>query len=371
MQSIRIAKSLCAAGLLALSSLWLAGSARAADAAPPEEPKALPDHPSFGRIERIDPKFDTLIPKDAKLEKLAQGFVWSEGPIWVRSGGFLLFSDIPRNRVMQWKDNALTVFLEPAGYLQKTPRGGELGTNALTTDRQGRIVMCEHGERRIARLEADGSQTPIADHYQGKRFNSPNDLCYKSNGDLYFTDPPYGLEKNWDDPARELDFCGVFRVTPDGKVDLLTKELARPNGICFSPDESTLYVSNSDPDHPIWMAYPVKPDGTLAAGKVFFDSTPWFKENKPGLPDGMKADAHGNLFATGPGGLHVFSSDGTHLGVVDTGQRTANCNWGDDGTTLYICCHMFLARIKTATIGNRWAVTRPGVDYPVAFPSPR
>jgi gluconolactonase len=168
-----------------------------------------------------------------------------------------------------------------------------------------------------------------------------------------------------------MDYCGVFRVTPSGKIDLMTKELARPNGICFSPDESTLYISNSDPVRPIWMAYPVKPDGTLGPGKEFFNSLAWVVQNKPGLPDGMKADAHGNLFATGPGGLHVFSSDGTHLGVVDTGQRTANCAWGDDGSTLYICCHMFLARIKTATIGNRWAVTRPGVDYPVAFPSPR
>jgi len=354
MNAMCIVKLFSFFGLLALGSALAVSTARAADAPPPEEPKALPDRPSFGRIERIDPRFDKLVPRSAKLEKLAQGFVWSEGPIWMRSGGFLLFSDIPRNRIMKWQNDNLSVFLEPSGYLGKTPRGGELGSNALTTDRQGRLVFCQHGERRVVRLEADGTQTPLADHYQGKRFNSPNDLCYKSNGDLYFTDPPYGMEKGWDDPAREMDFCGVYRVTPDGKVNLLTKELARPNGICFSPDESTLYVSNSDPANPIWMAYPVKPDGTLGAGKVFFDSTSWFKENKPGLPDGMKIDAQGNLFATGPGGLHVFGSDGTHLGVVDTGQRTANCNWGDDGSTLYICCHMFLARIKTATIGNKW-----------------
>jgi gluconolactonase len=237
--------------------------------------------------------------------------------------------------------------------MKTKPRGGETGSNALILDKQGRIVMCQHGARRVARLEKDGTQTVLVDKYQGKRLNSPNDLIYKSNGDLYFTDPPYGMEKNWDDPARELDFCGLYRLTADGKLDVMTKELARPNGLAFSPDESILYVANSDPDNPVWMAYPVEADGTLAKGRVFFDSTPWAKQNQPGLPDGMKIDESGNLFATGPGGLHVFSPDGTHLGVVDTGERTANCNWGADNSTLYICAHMYIARIKTTTKGNR------------------
>ena len=318
------------------------------------EPHALPDHKPFGQIRRFDPRFDALVPTDAKLEKLAEGFVWSEGPVWVRDGGYLLFSDIPRNRIMKWHDDKLSVFLEPSGYfhMKEKPRGGEIGSNALITDKQGRIVMCQHGERRVVRLEKDGSQTVLADRYQGKRLNSPNDLIYKSNGDLYFSDPPYGMEKNWDDPERELDFCGLFRVSADGKLELMTKELTRPNGLCFSPDEKTLYVANSDPNNPVWMAYPVEADGTLGRGRVFFDTTPWVKQNQPGLPDGMKADRDGNLFATGPGGLHVFAPDGTHLGVVDTGQRTSNCNWGDDGSTLYITVHMFLARLRTTTKGN-------------------
>src|SRR5260221_6249422 len=164
-------------------------------------------------------------------------------------GGYLLFSDVPSNTVYKWKDGAgISIFLKPSGYTGTVPRGGEPGSNGLTADSQGRLTLCEHGDRRVARLEKDGHKTTLADKYQGKRFNSPNDLCYKSNGDLYFTDPPYGMEKNWDDPARELDFCGVYRVTPDGKVDLLTKEVKRPNGICFSPDGKILYVGSSDPE---------------------------------------------------------------------------------------------------------------------------
>lgn len=339
-------------GLCAFAAVVVPSAAQGDEPPTQSEPRALPDHPTFGQIRSFDPRFERLVPKDSKLEKLAQGFVWSEGPVWVRPEGYLLFSDIPRNRIMKWQDDKLSVFLEPSGYFEMKPRGGEPGSNALITDKQGRIVMCQHGARRIARLEKDGKQTVLADRYEGKRFNSPNDLVYKSNGDLYFTDPPYGLVGNWDDPARELDFCGVFRLSADGKVDLMTKELARPNGLAFSPDEKTLYVANSDPNHPIWMAYPVNDDGTLGKGRVFFDTTPWVKQNQPGLPDGMKIDREGNLFATGPGGLHVFSPDGTHLGVIDTGERTSNCNWGDDGSTIYVTVHMYLARLKTATKGN-------------------
>ncbi|HEX3997301.1 MAG TPA: SMP-30/gluconolactonase/LRE family protein [Pirellulales bacterium] len=340
--------------LAACAAVILPTAVQADEPPPQAEPHALHEHPTFGQIRGFDSRFDRLIPKDAKLEKLAEGFVWSEGPVWIRDGGYLLFSDIPRNRIMKWHADKLSVFLEPSGYfeMKEKPRGGETGSNALITDAQGRIVMCQHGARRIARLEKDGTQTVLADRYRGKRLNSPNDLIYKSNGDLYFTDPPYGLEKNWDDPARELDFCGLFRLSADGKLEVMTKELARPNGLCFSPDEKTLYVANSDPNNPVWMAYPVEADGTLGKGRVFFDTTPWVKQNQPGLPDGMKADRDGNLFATGPGGLHVFSPDGTHLGVVDTGERTSNCNWGDDGSTLYITVHMYLARIKTTTKGN-------------------
>src|SRR5437762_4433158 len=309
-------------------------------------------YPTFGKVDRLDPAFDKLVPPDAKLEKLAEGFVWSEGPVWIRDGGFLVFSDVPTNTVFKWKEGeGISEFLKPSGYTGSTPRGGEPGSNGLTVDSQGRLTLCEHGDRRVARLEKDGHKTTLADRFQGKRFNSPNDLIYKSNGDLYFTDPPYGLEKNWDDPARELDFCGVFRLSKDGKLTVLTKEMSRPNGIAFSLDEKTLYVANSDPEKAVWMAFEVKEDGTLGSGRVFFDSTGWVKTRK-GLPDGMKVDKDGILFATGPGGVHVFAPDGTLLGTIDTGEKTANCNWGDDGSMLYIAADHNLCRIRTATKGK-------------------
>jgi gluconolactonase len=268
-------------------------------------------------------------------------------------GGYLLFSDVPSNTVYCWKSGeGVRVFLHPSGYTGATPRGGEPGSNGLTTDSQGRLVLCEHGDRRVGRLEKDGRHITLADRYQGKRFNSPNDLTYKSNGDLYFTDPPYGLEKNMDDPKKELSFQGVYRLTPTGEVTLLTDRMTRPNGLAFSPDEKTLYVANSDPNQAVWMAFPVKPDGTLGESKVFFDSTAFVKAGRKGLPDGMKVDASGNLFATGPGGVLLFSPTGEHLGTINTGEATANCAWGDDGSWLYITADMYLCRIKTKTRGK-------------------
>jgi gluconolactonase len=332
-------------------------------------------YPTFGTIERKDPAFDQLVPKDAKLEKVASGFTWTEGPLWckneipgadkssavVKSAAsgrtpFLLFSDIPPNRIMRWSEPSTeaVVFMHPAGYTGSKPRGGEPGTNGLTLDKEGHLVACDHGDRRIYRLQSDGTKKTLADRYEGKRLNSPNDLCFKSNGDLYFTDPPYGLEKNWDDPARELDFCGVYKLSKDGKLTLLDKTMTRPNGIAFSPDEKTLYVAQSDPAAAIWKAFDVKEDGTIGEGRVFFDATAWAKAGKPGLPDGCKIDQAGNLWATGPGGLHVFDKDGKLLGTIDTGVPTSNCGWGGDGSTLYITADKALARIKTSAKGIGW-----------------
>jgi gluconolactonase len=317
-------------------------------------------YPSGGKIERLKDGLDKLLDKDAKVEKLSEGYEWSEGPVWVkRDGGFLLFSDIPNNRVMKWQEGkGATVFMKPSGYTGTKPRGGEPGSNGLILDPEGRLILCEHGDRRVARLDKwddkEMKKTTLAAKYEGKRLNSPNDAVYKSNGDLYFTDPPYGLEKNWDDPARELDFCGVYRLTKDGKLTALVKDMSRPNGIAFSPDEKTLYVANSDPDKPIWMAFPVKEDGTLGKGKVFFDAKELATKERPGLPDGMKVDKDGNLFATGPGGVLILSPDGTHLGTILTGTRTANCNWGDDGTVLYITAEHRLLRVHTKTKGKGW-----------------
>jgi gluconolactonase len=314
-------------------------------------PHASAQSPAFGKIERKDPRFDKLIAKDAKLEKLAEGFEWSEGPVWVRDGGFLLFSDIPRNSVMKWKEGqGISLYLKPSGYTGVVQYGKEPGSNGLTLDAEGRLISCEHGDRRVSRMETKGGKKTLVDSYQGKRLNSPNDLVYKSNGDLYFTDPPYGLPENVDDPRKELDFQGVYRLSKDGVVTLLTKEMTRPNGIGFSPDEKTIYVANSDPKKAVWMAYDVKEDGTLGQGRVFFDATSWV-DKKEGLPDGLKVDQQGNLFATGPGGVHVYAADGTHLGSIDTGEATANCAFGDDGSVLYITADMYLCRIRTAAKG--------------------
>ncbi len=307
----------------------------------------------FGTIVRKDSRFDKLIPPGTNLEKLADGYKWTEGPLWIREGGYVLFSDIPNNAVMKWKEGeGPSVFLKPSGYTGTSRREGEPGSNGLLLDASGRLVLCEHGDRRVARIEKDGKKTTLADRYQGKRLNSPNDAVLKSNGDIYFTDPPYGLEKAMDDPAKELDFQGVYRISTSGELTLLTKEMSRPNGIAFSPDEKTLYVANSDPDKAVWMAFDVKPDGTLANVRVFFDATAWAKERRPGLPDGMKVDRDGNLFATGPGGVHVFSPDGTHIGTIDTGVPTANCAWGGDGSIFYITANTSLCRIKTGTKGK-------------------
>jgi gluconolactonase len=309
--------------------------------------------PTLGTIERLDPRLDPIVPRDARVERLAEGFDWSEGPVWDRRGGFLLFSDVPLNTVFKWQQGkGVKVFLKPSGYTGTAPRGGEPGSNGLLMDSQGRLILCQHGDRRVARLEEGGTFTTLADRYNGKRFNSPNDGAFKSNGDLYFTDPPYGLIGLNDDPAKELEFNGVYRLARnDGTVTLLTREMTFPNGIAFSPDEKTLYVANSDPKKAIWMAFPVQDDGTLGAGRVFADVTSSVGSKK-GLPDGMKVDKAGNLFATGPGGVLIFASDGAHLGTFATGEATANCGWGEDGTVLYITADMYLGRIKLTTKGT-------------------
>ena len=317
-------------------------------------PWACADDPpkTIGFIERLDPAFDSLVPAGTKIEVLASGFEWSEGPVWVPRGSFLLFSDIPRNQIVKWKEGeGISVFMQPSGYTGK-PRfsGSEPGTNGLTLDREGRLVMCCHGDRAIKRVEKDGSITVLVDRYQGKRLNSPNDLVYHSNGDLYFTDPPYGLPKQFDDPARELDFCGVYRLRPDGQLTLLTREMTRPNGIAFSPDEKTLYVAQSDPKAAIWKAFPVKEDGTLGQSRVVYDATKWVGK-RPGLPDGMAVDTEGNLWATAPGGVLVMRPDGKLLGRISTGERTANCTFGEDGRTLFITADMYLCRVRTKALG--------------------
>ena len=246
---------------------------------------------------------------DATIERLAEGFDWAEGPAWDRSGGYLLFSDVPRNTVFKWKEGEQArVFLNPSGFTGKEVTDSrEPGANGLVFDPGGRLVLCQHGDRRVARLEAEGRFATLADRYQGKRFNSPNDAVFKANGDLYFTDPPYGRRGRDEDPKKELPFNGVYRLAKDGTVTLLTREMTFPNGLAFAPDEETLYVANSDPNRALWRAFDVRDDGTLGEGRVFFDATPMAPSQK-GLPDGMKVDRSGNLFAAGPGGVLVFEA---------------------------------------------------------------
>lgn len=309
---------------------------------------------TLGKVVRLDPKLDELIPADAKIEVLAKGFTWTEGPLWVKDGGYLLFSDIPRNSVFKWKEGeGVSLFLHPSGYTGRVYYGLEPGCNGLMLDPKGRLVSCEHGDRRVSVLTENGGKRTLVDNYQGKRLNSPNDGCYRSNGDLYFTDPPYGLPEREKDPSRELDFFGVYRLSSDGELTLLTKEMTRPNGIAFSPDEKTLYVAQSDPAAALVKAFPVKEDGTLGESRVFYDATESVGK-LPGLPDGLKTDAKGNLFATGPGGCYVFTPEGKLLGRIDTGEKTANCAWGDDGSVLYLCADSYICRIRTTTKGAGW-----------------
>jgi len=312
------------------------------------------DYPTLGTLVRDHPDFDGVVSPEARIERLASGMEWAEGPVWMPDEGCLLFSDIPNNRVMRWKEGeGLSLFMQPSGYTGVASYGREPGSNGLTRDPQGRLVFCEHGDRRVARLEKDGGKKTLADSYQGRRLNSPNDVVFKSDGSMYFTDPPYGLPGQWDDPRRELEFCGVYRLSVEGELTLLTGEMTRPNGLAFSPDERTLYVANSDPEQAVWNAFAVREDGTLGEGRLFADVTSWIGTHA-GLPDGLKVDRDGRLFATGPGGVHVFAPDGTRLGRIDTGGKTANCAWGDDGSVLYIAAHQDLCRIRTLTRGDRW-----------------
>lgn len=312
--------------------------------------------PTLGKIVRNDPQLDALIAPEAKLEVLASGFTWAEGPVWIKERNCLLFSDVPQNTVFKWSANeGLTTFLKPSGFTGAGTYGDEPGSNGLTLNRQGYLVSAEHGDRRISVMPlTGGGKRTVADNYQGKRFNSPNDVVQHSSGAYYFTDPPYGLPKKHEDPTREIDWFGVYRTGTDGKVTLLSKDMTRPNGLAFSPDEKILYVAQSDPGKAVIMAFAVLTDGTLGAGKVLFDATPMVKQGLPGLPDGLKVDTNGNIWSSGPGGILILSATGKLLGRIDTGEATANCGWGDDGSTLYITADMYLCRIKTKAKGAGW-----------------
>lgn len=300
-------------------------------------------------VTRIDPSFDTLVPRDARIEKIGGGFTFTEGPIW-RPSGVLWFSDVVGNVVRQWSpDGSVKELLRPGGYDGNSlPAGGFIGPNGMTAAPHGDVLLCQHGNRRIVRVTDDLRVTTLVDNFEGKRLNAPNDLVYRSDGTLFFTDPPYGLPRQDDDADKDLPFNGVFKVV-NGKAELIIKDLTRPNGIAFSPDETTLYVSNSDENRRIWMRYDIAPSGIVSNARVFFDTT---SHEDGGLPDGMKIDVRGNVWATGPSAVFVFSPEGMHLGTIKPPEDPANCGWGDDGRTLYITAETGLYRIRTSVMGQ-------------------
>lgn len=313
-------------------------------------------YPTFGKVVKEDPSFDKLINSEARIEVLSGGFVWSEGPVWNAQNSSILFTDVPKNTIYEWKEKGgISVFMNPSGYTGVTEYSDEPGANGLTID-NGVLYACEHGDRRISKMSlSKGGKQTVSDGYQGRRLNSPNDLAlHPLSKQVYFTDPPYGLKLKEKDPTREVAHFGVYRVNGNGMTELLISDLTRPNGIAFSPDGKILYVAVSDPEKAFIMSYPVLASGKVGAGKILYDATPMVKQKLPGLPDGLKIDQDGNIWTTGPGGVLVISPEGKLLGRIETGRPTANCAWGDDGSTLYITAQNYLCRIRTLTRGANW-----------------
>ena len=313
---------------------------------------------TIGSMERLDPALDSILSPNSKVEIIAEGYDWSEGPLWVENQKMLLFSDVPKNIVYKWtEEKGAEPYLTPSGYTGEKPRAEELGSNGLLLNDEGNLVLCQHGDRRLAMMDAPlGSPkaefVTIADKFDGKKFNSPNDAVFR-NYDFYFTDPPYGLEKKMEDPLKEIPFQGVYRASADGGVSLLTDSLSRPNGIAFSPDGKYLFVANSDPAKAVWYRYDVvestSPDGkvsvTLGSGKIFYDATPLVGKVK-GSPDGFKIDSKGNIFATAPGGVFIFNSDAKLLGKINLPEASSNTALSGDEKTLFITNDMYVLRVK-------------------------
>ncbi len=302
---------------------------------------------TYGTIERLDPALDAIVSHDAKVELLGQGFDWSEGPVWVESEKMLLFTDVPKNVIHKWtEEKGVEVYLTPSGLTTNGPVSKEPGANGLTLDSNGSLLLCQHGDRRVARMNTPVSEpkaefTTIADNFGGKRFNSPNDLVFYNN-DVYFTDPPYGLAA---DSLKELPYQGVYKATASGKTVLLIDTLTRPNGIAFSPDHKKLYIGNTDGPKLRWYEYDMSDSGTVVGGRIFYDAAEASKTAK-GAPDGLKVDSNGNIFASGPGGIWIFNAAGTVLGKVRLPDPTANCALSADNKTLFITSDMNLLRVK-------------------------
>ncbi len=308
-------------------------------------------HSTIGSIERLDASLDTIISADAKIEIIATGLDWSEGPLWIEKNKMLLFSDVPQNTIYKWtEEKGKEIYLSPSGYTDTAKRGGETGSNGLLLDSAGNLVLCQHGNRQMAKMNAPitkpaANYTSLAAKYTGMRFNSPNDAVYNSKGELFFTDPPYGLEKNMADPKKETPYQGIYRINRDGTVSLLLDSITRPNGIAFFPGEKKLIIANSDPEKPYWYIYDVDQNSNLQNGKIFYDASGGGKELK-GLPDGLKIDRNGTVFASGPGGVWVFTATGKLLGKIKVPEATSNCALSTDQKILYITNDMNVLRIK-------------------------
>lgn len=308
------------------------------------------DQKYIGSIEKLDPLLDSVVESDAKIEILSDGHQWAEGPVWVGSQNMLLFSDVPKNTIFRWTEaDGLSTYLSPSGFTGAgKSESREPGSNGLAITVDDQLMLCQHGDRRVAIMNATLSApepkfSTLADRYEGKRFNSPNDLCVHINGDIYFTDPPYGLPQQEKDTSREISFQGVYRIR-DGKISLITDSLTRPNGVALNPDGTTLYVSNSDPAKAVWYSFSINGD-SISGGTIFHDATALTKSEK-GLPDGLKVNRQGTLFASGPGGIWIFSASGKVLGKIRLPVASANCALSTDEKTLFVTAHQYLLRIK-------------------------
>jgi gluconolactonase len=306
------------------------------------------------RIDRWDPAMDAIVPADWKIEKLAEGFGWAEGPLWIEKGRYLLFTDVPGNKMWKWSEQGgLEKFLDPSGAANPdTTIWREAGANGLAVNDARSILLADTGSRMIQRLDLKSKKKkPVASKYEGKRLTSPNDVTRMKSGVLFFTDPPYGFKKFDQAPEKEVPFNGVYRMARNGTVTVVDKDLHRPNGVALSPDESTLYVTQSEPTKPIIMAYALDKAGNVTGKRLFHDFTDLVGPGAPGLPDGLAVAADGTIFTTGPGGVIVLSKEGKRLGRISDGKATANCKFGEDGKTLFLTSHDMLARIRLNIAG--------------------